>query len=53
MDMFTSYGHIKKPKLNHRFFMILAWACDFKRRKAEFSIFINYKPRIAFAILDL
>ena len=23
MDMFTSYGRIKKPK-NHRFFMILA-----------------------------
>ena len=20
MDMFTSYGHIKKPKWNHRFF---------------------------------
>ena len=20
MDMFTSYGHIKKPKENHRFF---------------------------------
>ena len=20
MDMFTSYGHIKKPKLYHRFF---------------------------------
>ena len=20
MDLFTSYGHIKKPKTNHRFF---------------------------------
>ena len=30
MDMFTSYGHIKKPKLNHRFSMILAWASPFK-----------------------
>ena len=28
MDMFTSYGHIKKPK--YFFFMILAWLCRFK-----------------------
>ena len=35
--------------------MILAWARPFKPLKPAFSIviFINYKPRIAFAILDL
>ena len=26
MDMFTSYGHIKKPKKIIDFFMIIAWA---------------------------
>ena len=25
MDMFTSYGHIKKPKKNHWFFYDLDW----------------------------
>ena len=31
MDMFTSYGHIKKPKENYTdFLMILAWLCRFK-----------------------
>ena len=30
MDMFTSYGHIKNPKENYHFFMILAFLCRFK-----------------------
>ena len=32
MNMFTSYGHIKKPKykINTDFLMILAWLCRFK-----------------------
>ena len=30
MDMITLYGHIEKPKENHRFFMILAWLCRLK-----------------------
>ena len=29
MDMFTSYGHIKKPKKITDFLMILAWASPF------------------------
>ena len=38
MDMFTSYGHIKKPKLNHRFFIILAWDSPFNFIKSfQFS----------------
>ena len=35
MDMFTSYGHIKKRELKYRFFMILAWLCGFKELKWE------------------
>ena len=31
MDMFTSYGHIKKPKKIPDFFMISAWDRPFKR----------------------
>ena len=30
MDMFTSCGHIKKPKKITDLLMILAWACPFK-----------------------
>ena len=30
MDMFTSYGYIKKRKKNTDFFMILDWLCRFK-----------------------
>ena len=29
MDMFTSYGHINKPKLITDLFIILAWASPF------------------------
>ena len=34
MDMFTPYGHNKKPI----FFMILAWACPFKAGIFSFKI---------------
>ena len=30
MDMFTSYGHIKKPNKITDFLMILAWVSPFK-----------------------
>ena len=30
MDMFTSYGHIKKQNKNTDFLMILAWLFRFK-----------------------
>ena len=29
MDMLTYYGHIKEPKKNTVFFLILAWLCRF------------------------
>ena len=29
MDMFTLYGHVKKPEKNYRFYMILAWLYRF------------------------
>ena len=46
MDMFTSYGHIKKPKITD-FLMILAWASPFN----EITLFLKYYYKLA-VILD-
>ena len=31
MSMFTSYGHINRPKLNQRFFDDFAWVSPFNK----------------------
>ena len=38
MDMFTSYGHIKKPKKIIDFVRILAWASPFKYMYNRFKL---------------
>ena len=42
MDMFTSYGHIKKPKKSSIFLMILAWDCPFKQLKVPYLLLWHY-----------
>ena len=45
MDMFTSYGHIKKPKKITDFLMILVWASPFKDNiRHQSAIFENSWP---------
>ena len=46
MEMFTSYGHIKKPKQNHHFCMILAWDCPFKIDKLITCTYTSIRPRM-------
>ena len=46
MDMFRSYGHIKKPNLNHRFFTILSWL-------SLFNSYHLYKYILAFLVLTI
>ena len=43
MDMLTWYDHIKKPKKNTDFFMILAWLCRFNPLTAKIN-YLNFHP---------